>query len=334
MINPQRTGPDLVRATRTFSRESRAHSWWAVGSTLAIIVVLLALTAIAPWWPVQLVGSVFCALMFVRMFVIYHDYLHGAILKGSPTARVIMHVFGTLALTPPRVWKHSHNFHHRHNMQIETSSVGSFPVYTVEMWRQSSFWSRVGYRLTRHPLAILLGYVTVFVYEMCIGSFLADPRKNWDAGLALLLHGVIITLLWIFAGPTVLLFTVFLPYTLAATFGVYLFYSQHNFEGVYIQPTEEWTHARASLKSSSFMKFGPIMNWFTANIGYHHIHHLNPMIPFYRLPEAMKHTPELQNPIVTTLRPSSVLKCLRLKLWDPDNRRMVSFKAAAEASGV
>ena len=92
------------------------------------------------------------------------------------------------------------------------------------------------------------------------------------------------------------------------------------------------THTRASLESSSFIKFGPVMNWFTANIGYHHIHHLNPMIPFYRLPDAMKAIPELQNPIVTTLSPRDVLRCFRLKLWDPESNRMISFRDARRMS--
>ncbi len=135
--------------------------------------------------------------------------------------------------------------------------------------------------------------------------------------------------LWIFAGPNVLLFSFVLPFAVAAALGAYLFYAQHNFEGVYIQSAEEWSHTRASLESSSFMKFGPLMNWFTANIGYHHVHHLNPMIPFYRLPEAMEQVPELQNPVVTTLHPRDVIRSFQLKLWDPETNRMVSFKQAA-----
>lgn len=331
MTNPNRSGPDLVRATRVFSTESRSRSWWAVGSTLTLLGGLLVLTAYLPWWPLQLLGSILAGLVFVRMFVIYHDYIHGAILKRSRAAQAIFYPFGTLAMTPPRIWKFSHNFHHAHNMQIETSGVGSFPLFTVEMWREASFIQRLKYRITRSPLAVTLGYMTVFVYELCIDSFVVDPRKNWDAGLALVLHATIITLLWVFAGFNVLLFSCLLPFLIAAALGSYLFYSQHNFEGVYIQSSEEWSHSRASLESSSFMRFGPVMNWFTANIGYHHIHHLNPMIPFYRLPDAMKGVPELQNPVETSLRPRDILRCFRLKLWDPETSRMVSFKDAAPA---
>jgi acyl-lipid omega-6 desaturase (Delta-12 desaturase) len=333
VTNTHRTGSDLVRATRSFSQESRARSWWAVGSTLTLLVALMVSTAFVPWWPLQIVGSVVSGLVFVRMFVIYHDYIHGAILKRSRLARAVMYTYGTLAMTPPRIWKYSHNFHHAHNMQIETSGVGSFPLYTVEMWNNAGFWRRFGYRITRHPIAVAFGYATVFVYELCIDSFIASPRKNWEAGLAIVIHAALIAAIWTFFGANVLLFSFIFPFAVAAALGAYLFYAQHNFEGIYIQSTEEWNHSRAALESSSFMKFGPVMNWFTANIGFHHIHHLNPMIPFYRLPETMESMPELQNPIVTRLRPREVLSCFRLKLWDPDRGRMVAFRDAA-AAGV
>lgn len=331
MTNPNRTGADLVRATRSFSQESRARSWWAVGSTLTLLVTLMVATAFIPWWPLQLLSSIVAGLVFVRMFVIYHDYIHGSILKRSGLARAVLYTYGMLAMTPPRIWKYSHNFHHAHNMQIETSGVGSFPLFTVDMWQQASPWRRFAYRITRHPIAVVLGYATVFVYELCIDSFVVNPRKNWEAGLAVVIHAVAIALIWTFAGFNVLLFSFLLPFAVAAAIGSYLFYAQHNFEGIHIQPTAEWNHTRAALESSSFMKFGPVMNWFTANIGFHHIHHLNPMIPFYRLPETMERIPELQNPVATSLHPSEVLRCFRLKLWDPANGRMVSFREAATA---
>jgi len=334
VIDHERTGPELVRATRTFSQESRARSWWAVCSTLAVLAVLLVLTALATWWPLQLAGSIALGLIFVRIFVIYHDFIHGSILRNSRLGRAVFYPFGVLALTPPSIWKYSHNFHHAHNVQIETSNVGSFPVCTVETWRKKSFWDRFAYRITRHPVAVVFGYLTVFVYELCIDSFVTNPRKNWQGGLAVLLHATILTLVWMFGGFSMLFFCVLLPFTVAASFGAYLFYAQHNFEGMYIQPTEDWSHSRASLESSSFMRMGRVMNWVTANIGYHHIHHLNPMIPFYRLPAAMKGIPELQNPIVTSLHPRDILKCFRLKLWDPEQRRMVSFKDAEAATAA
>ncbi len=107
--------------------------------------------------------------------------------------------------------------------------------------------------------------------------------------------------------------------------GAYLFYAQHNFPGVVFRSNKDWNYSKAALESSSYMVMNPVMQWITANIGYHHIHHLNARIPFYRLPEAMKHIPELQRATTTRLTPSDVVACLKLKVWDPEQNRMLSF---------
>ncbi len=320
---------DLIRATRAYAEESRSRSWWELVSTMFSLAALLVGTGFAPWWPLQLLGSILSALVFTRWFVIYHDYMHGSILRKSRLAHAIFTPFGILAMTPPRIWRRSHNYHHAHNVQIKNSGVGSYPVYTVEMWRKASAVRRFRYRVSRHPLTISLGYITVFLFDFCISSFIENPKKNWDAGAALLLHGTMIALFSIFLGVNLLLFCFLLPLVFSSCFGAYLFYAQHNFEGVYVQAPEEWTHVGAALESSSYFEFGPVMNWFTANIGYHHIHHLNPKIPFYRLPKAMREIPELQEPHVTTLRPMDILRCFRLKLWEPESRRMITFREAA-----
>jgi omega-6 fatty acid desaturase (delta-12 desaturase) len=109
--------------------------------------------------------------------------------------------------------------------------------------------------------------------------------------------------------------------------GSYLFYAQHNFPDIVVQGRHEWRYTDAALHASSYLRTGPILRWFTGNIGYHHVHHLNPGIPFYRLPEAMAGIEALQSPPTTTLHPRDILACLRLKLWDPDGGRMVGWEA-------
>ena len=116
----------------------------------------------------------------------------------------------------------------------------------------------------------------------------------------------LVALLWLFAGFDVAMFSMVLPFAVAAAMGAYLFYAQHTYEGLRILPTEEWTYFQGALESSSYMKLGPIMKWFTGNIGYHHVHHLNPHILFYRLPGAMAAIPELQHPVVTSLGPRDI----------------------------
>ena len=120
-------------------------------------------------------------------------------------------------------------------------------------------------------------------------------------------------------------FAFFLPFFLSHMVGAYLFYAQHTFPGVVFKSNNEWTYADAALESSSYLKMNPILNWVTANIGYHHIHHLNSRIPFYRLPETMASIEELQHATTTTFKFSDIYSCLRLKLWDSEKNRMIAL---------
>lgn len=338
-ISGTRLGKALFEATRPFAEESRLMSWWCVGSTFMILAVVLVVAAVAPWWQVRIVASVIAGLLLVRAFILFHDFQHGALLRGSRLANGLFYLYGLLALTPPNKWRHSHNFHHANvgkpmlvangKFSLITSDIGAYPLMTTEMWKNASFWERLRYRVSRSGITILFAYVTVFFGSLCLVPFLKDPRKNREAGLALLVHIGIVAGLWMSAGWPVVFFAFLLPFAIATAAGAYLFYAQHSFKGMRIVPVAEWSHYRGALESSSYVKLGPIMQWFTGNIGYHHVHHLNALIPFYRLPEAMAAIPELQHPCVTSLRPSDVLACLRLTLWDQEKQKLVSYREAA-----
>jgi omega-6 fatty acid desaturase (delta-12 desaturase) len=116
-----------------------------------------------------------------------------------------------------------------------------------------------------------------------------------------------------------------LPHALAAAIGSYMFYAQHNYPDVTLRSRHEWNYTDAALHAASYMKMGPVMEYFSGNIGYHHVHHLNSSIPFYNLPAAMKAIPELQEPGETSLSPREILACLKLKLWDGDTQRMSGY---------
>jgi len=258
--------------------------------------------------------------------------MHNAILSRSGPARWLFRLYSVLALTPPRSWKHSHNTHHGHVGQIDAASVGGFALMTTEMWRDASLVERISYRVERHPLTILAGYLTIFFLSVTLIPFLRNPKRHWDSLLVLLGHGTLIAALWIFGGFDVAFFVVLLPLTIASAIGSYLFYAQHSFEDMRVLSTETWTSRRASMVSSSYMKLNKVMRWFTGNIGYHHIHHLNVRIPFYRLPEAMDAIPELQSPETTTLSFKDIRGCFKCCLWDEGLQRMVSYREFARAT--
>jgi omega-6 fatty acid desaturase (delta-12 desaturase) len=319
-------GAELVRATLPFAKDRAAVSWWHVLSTGSIMVGAFAGALWGSPWGFRLACSVLAGLVTVRFFVIYHDQQHHAILAKSVAAEWLMAAFGIFALSPSSIWRSSHNHHHKHNSKLRGAHIGSFPVMTRQQFAASSLLVRLGYLLSRHPLTIGLGYFTVFLVGMCIRPLLNHPRKHLDCLAALIVHGAIGTCLFLQGGLLTLLLVQTLPFLITFGLGSYLFYAQHNFPGVVFIESGGWAYERAALESSSYLQGPPIVAWFTANIGYHHIHHLNHKIPFYRLPEVFAAIPELQQPKVTSLAPAEVLRCLRLKLWDGEAGRMVGLE--------
>jgi len=331
-LTEARTDRELFKATIPFAVESVKTSWWLVTSTFAMLIVSLTGAALAPVWPLRLLFSVLSALLMVRAFITYHDYMHNAILSHSRLAWLLFRVYAAVSLTPPRSWKATHNYHHGHVGKISTAGIGAFPIMTTNMWRDASRSTRAGYRIERHPLTVLTGYLTIFLFSLTLLPLLRNPARHWDSLLVLLGHGTLIAVMWILGGFVAAFFAVFLPMTIASIIGSYLFFAQHSYEGMHILPEEAWTYHRAAMESSSYLKLNKLMSWFTGNIGYHHVHHLNVRIPFYRLPEAMDAIPELQSPATITLSPHDIGACFRCCLWDEGLQRMVSYREAARAA--
>lgn len=322
-----RTGKELVLATKPFAADDPARSWWCILSTGALLLGALAALAFLDLHPaLRLAGSLAAGLLILRFFVIYHDQQHHAILPRSRLAEWLMRAFGIYALSPSHVWRSSHNHHHNHNSKLRGSHIGSFPIMTREQYLKIPRSKRLKYLFMRHPLTILFGYVFVFLWGMCLYPFLNEPRRNYDSLLALVVHVALGAALVVFSGWTTWLFVQVIPHFVACAIGSYLFYAQHNFPAVSFKHSAGWTYEGAALESSSFMRMGRFMSWVTANIGYHHLHHLNSKIPFYRLPEVMRAIPELQQPKTTSLSPAEIFRCLRLKLWDAEAQRMVGLK--------
>lgn len=327
-----RPAKQLLLASKDYAREHRGRSWWHLWSTLA--VYLLALSCAALEFPllIRLLGSLVAGLVHVRLFIIYHDFQHGAILQRSRLAKGIMGLFGLYSLSPPSFWNHSHDHHHRNTAQVFGTDLGSYPIMTTEEFAQATRWQRLSYRLVRHPVTMATGYLTVFLYGMCLLPLVQNARRHLDCLLAILLHAGAIWGVAALLGAQAALLAVVLPIWVSATLGAYLFYAQHNYPAVKLRGKGEWSYVDAALNASSYIEMSRLMHWFTGNIGYHHVHHLNARIPFYRLPEAMAGIVELQSPGITSLRPRDVLKCLRLKLWDAEQDCLVPFQRTSVSS--
>ncbi len=319
-----RTAKELLVASKAFASESRARSWWYLWSTLVVLTIFIALTTSSLPLVVRLIASCMAGLAAVRLFIIYHDFQHGAILCDSSFARRLMSILGLIMLNPASVWNRSHEHHHKNNSKAFGANIGSYPVMTIEAFATASRRERLAYVIARHPMTMLLGYFSVFLWGMCLRPFLLNPRRHFDGGLAVLVN-LLLTFWLLQFGWDCALLSLHVPLMVASALGSYLFYAQHNFPSAQLSPRAEWSHVQAALHSSSYISMGPLMAWFTGNIGYHHVHHLNARIPFYRLPEAMDSLPELQAPGMTTLQPRDIAACLRLKLWSVEKEKFVGF---------
>ncbi len=316
----------LHARTKAYARDFSWKSWWCIFSTAFLIAAAVAGTF--PMWPapLRIVCSGLTGLLMVRLFVIYHDQQHRAILPKSRPAAILMRIVGIFLICPSAVWRSSHDYHHTHNCKLRSASIGSFPIMTREQYRQTPAGERLLYLSMRHPLTILFGYITVFLFGMVILPFFKSPRKNIDSVPAFLLHGTTAIWLVVHFGWLTLVLTMLLPFFISSALGSYLFYAQHNFPGVILKDKQGWTFEGAALESSSYLKTNPLMAWFTGNIGYHHIHHLNHRVPFYRLPELYRDIPEFHQARTTSLHPLEVLRCLRLKVWCVETQQMVGVK--------
>jgi len=321
-----RTGKELISASKQFTEENKLRSWFEILITIvccgaAFFVVLNNQLPFAA----RLSLSILLGLFYVRLFVIYHDFQHRAILRKDKVADILMNTLGLYILAPKAIWTRSHEHHHNNNSKLTMSGIGSYPTISKERFISLSKGEQRLYLINRHPLTVIFGYFTLFTYWLNLKSFIQSPRKHVDSLVALVLHFGVAGVVWYFFGFDSAVYTVFLPFFITFGMGAYLFYSQHNFPGARFAENHDWKYDEAALMSTSFMKMSPVMHWFTANIGYHHVHHLNSRIPFYRLKEAMDSMPELADVRTTSWNPVAMWKCFRLKLWDPDREEMITM---------
>lgn len=316
-------GKQLILATKAYAKEDRLKSWYYTITTLVILLALLFGTVYNFHWSLKLACSICAGFVIVRLFVIYHDYLHKAILEKSALAHAIFTIFGFYVLAPIGIWSTSHDYHHKHNSKLFSASIGSYPIFTKQKFEKISKMEQWHYLFIRHPLTIMFGYIFAFMYGMCIKSLINRFKKHLDSLLALIFHFVYQALVFYFLGWQTWILLCVIPHFISGAMGAYLFYAQHNFPSVKFVGNEEWTYEGAALDSSSYMDLSPPLRWATANIGYHHIHHMNARIPFYRLPEVMAEIPELQTAKRTSLKPKDVIACFKLKVWDFEKQKMV-----------
>jgi omega-6 fatty acid desaturase (delta-12 desaturase) len=264
--------------------------------------------------------------LLVRTFIFMHDCAHGSFLPWRRASEVVGFFTGALTLTPFGQWRRDHALHHASSGDLERRGHGDIQTLTVREYLARTPRGRLTYRLVRHPAALLLvGPLYLMINQRFRPKSKATGEKQqtsvWTTNVAIVVLGALTVAL--FGWPALLV--VYLPAIyLAAMAGIWLFYVQHQFEDAYWESAEEWDYATAALHGSSHLVLHPVLQWFTGNIGLHHVHHLAPRIPNYRLQRCHDASPLLQVAPVLTF--SAGVAALRLALWDEEQRRMVQFK--------
>lgn len=265
----------------------------------------------------------------VRLFLIQHDCGHGSFFRSRSANGWVGRTIGILTLTPYEFWRRAHAHHHAGAGNLDRRGLGDIDTLTLNKFKALGAWGRWRYRAYRHPLVMLgigPGYQFVIRHRLPFGM-MRGGRRPWISTMGTNVAALAAATALILAiGPTDFL-AVQVPVTLvAASLGVWLFYVQHQFDGTTWMRAKQWSFVHAALHGSSWYRLPPILRWFSANVGVHHVHHLCSGIPFYRLTRALKAIPELRQVECLTLLQS--IRTTRLALWDEERARMISFKDA------
>ncbi len=322
--------PGWYSATAKYGCSDAAKASWQLADTLVPYVALWALMILlvqrgASYW-ITLAVAVLAGGLLVRLFILFHDCCHGALFDSRRANTITGNLLGVLTFTPFAEWRRLHGIHHTAAGDLDRRGTGDIWTLTVEEYRTASRWRKLAYRIVRDPfLMCLVGPAIVFLVIQRFPYPGAKRREHLNVWLTNLGIAVMAgALIWAFGLRTFLMIQ--LPVTVVAgAAGVWLFYVQHQFPGVYWARHATWDPIRAALQGSSYYKLPAVLRWFTGNIGLHHIHHVRPRIPNYRLQQCHDETPELRAVPPISLWQSR--RCLRLNLYDEPRRRLVSFRS-------
>lgn len=308
-----------------YARPDLRRSVWQIFNTLVPYFLLFGLmlwtTRIS--YGLTLVLALPAAGLLVRTFILFHDCCHGSFFKSRKANETLGSILGVLTFTPFYQWRRDHAIHHATAGNLDKRGVGDVKTMTVQEYLSAPWWKRLGYRIMRNPVFMFtIGASAVFLLLHRFWAPHAGRRERLNvivtdlALLGLFLAGGLLF------GFKAFIFVQLSIMILAASVGVWMFYIQHQFEGVYWERKDNWSFLRAGLQGSSYYRLPKVFQWFTGNIGFHHIHHLSPKIPNYSLPECLRDNPAFQ---IKPLTFGKSLKCARLNLWDEVEKRLISF---------
>ena len=323
-----REGADWRRVVEPYVGPNARRASFQLATTLVPLAMTIWLIHAAMSWSLlaALLLAIPAAGLIVRTFIFMHDCAHGSFFPSRTVNDAVGFVTGVLTLTPFAQWRRDHALHHASSGDLDRRGHGDVPTLTVREYMEKSRWERLMYRVTRHPLLLLLGgpFYLGITQRIPSPGAAAGARQNksvWTTNIAI---GFVLAAAVMLVGWKSVLVAYLVPYYIAAMVGVWLFYVQHQFEDAYWESHDDWDYVTAALQGSSHLRLSPVLRWFTGSIGLHHVHHVAPRIPNYRLQRCHDENELFQRSPVVTF--SSGMTALRLALWDEDRRRLVRFR--------
>lgn len=328
-LKTQVTHSDWFRGLARYEQPDLHKAIWQCGDTIVPYVCLWALMVymvrhgVSFWLTLPLL--LVAAGLLVRIFIFFHDCGHSSFFASRHANRIMGYVFGVLTFTPFEEWRLSHAGHHASVGDLDRrGGGGDIWTLTVEDYRSAPKRNQIAYWFYRNPLFLfVLGPPIVFVIAQRFPKNGATPQERASVVITNLALLALVSLASVTLGLRTYLIIQMPILSLAASLGMWLFYVQHQFEGVYWARHSEWDPIRAALVGSSYYRLPKVLQWFSGNIGLHHIHHLRPRIPNYNLQRCYDEVPALQAAEPLTIRKS--LRSPRLNLWDEQTQKLVSF---------
>ena len=324
--NDDNSDKDWITIISGYNRPDLLKSWWqiinSVGPYFILWVVMIKTIDISYWLTLGL--AVLAAGFLVRIFIIFHDCGHGSFFYSQKMNKVIGIITGFLVFTPYHKWHRDHKIHHQTVGNLDKRGIGDVNTLTVEEYLKLSKWKKFAYRFYRNPF-FLFGIAPVLLFTIqnrFTKEYMSLREKIYVHLTNLALIAVIAGIIMLIGWKTFLLIQLPVLY-IATVHGVWLFYVQHQYRDVLWEEESGWDYKTTALQGSSWFKLPGLLNWFTGNIGYHHIHHLSPRIPNYNLRKC-----HYENTLFHSVRPitfSTAFESLFLRLYDLKNKRMIRF---------
>ncbi len=321
---------DIAVWKEIVARYQKPSTWraiWQIVDTLgpyALLWYLMFRSLAVSWWltlPLAMLAGAF----LIRVFIIFHDCGHGSFFKSRPANDVVGFITGLLTFTPYYHWRWEHAIHHASAGDLDKRGTGDVWTMTVQEYLESSRWKRFAYRLARNPIVLfVIAPLFLFVIRQRFASAQTNPRERRSVHwMNLAILGMAAALSWTFGFKAYLLIQLTVM-GVAGAAGVWMFYVQHQFEDVYWERGDKWDYTAAALQGSSFYKLPGILQWFSGNIGFHHIHHLSSRIPNYNLERC-----HYSHPMFQAVKPITLFSSLRsstLRLWDEQLKKLVGYR--------